>query len=59
VVDLIHSLVDDFCFSDAEDEVADLAQMRDRAAAEFRGRHPEIAEDAVQALRWCYTFDNR
>jgi hypothetical protein len=34
-----------------------LASMGDRAADEFRARHPEISEDVVPALAWCDTFD--
>jgi hypothetical protein len=59
LLNAIEALAKDFYSSEAVHEVADLAEMGDRAAAEFRERHPEIAEDAVDALRWCYTFDNR
>ena len=29
----------------------------DRAAAVLSARHPELAPAAVDALRWCYTYD--
>jgi hypothetical protein len=31
--------------------------MADLAASEFRGRHPEISDDAVEALAWYYSWD--
>jgi hypothetical protein len=31
----------------------------DRAAAAFVARHPDLTMDAVDALRWCYTYDWR
>ena len=53
----IKELAADFYLSSARDTVADLSEMGDVAASEFRSRHPEISEEAVQALRWCYTYD--
>jgi hypothetical protein len=37
------------------DESLDVAA--DRAAAIFATRHPDLTSDAVDALRWCYTYD--
>lgn len=54
---LIKNLEDDFYSSGARFSVADLKEMGDVAAAQFREKHPEIPEDAVEALAWCYTFD--
>jgi hypothetical protein len=51
------SLEDDFYVSAARFAVGDLVRMGDRAAEDFRLRHPEIAEEAVQPLKWCSTFD--
>jgi hypothetical protein len=28
-----------------------------KAAATFRAAHPEVSDDAVRALTWCYTWD--
>jgi hypothetical protein len=49
----------DFYGSRAWAVVSDLSAMGDLAADEFRAMHPEVGEDAVQALAWCYTFDYR
>ncbi|MEV0431257.1 hypothetical protein [Micromonospora sp. NPDC050495] len=54
---MIRQLEDDFYRSDARFATADLAEMGDAAAAEFRIRHPEVSDAAVRALAWCYTFD--
>lgn len=53
----IKTLEEEFYESDARVTASDLREMGDRAAAEFRARHPELSEDAVEALAWCYTFD--
>lgn len=53
----IRKLEEDFYSSDARFVVADLKAMGEAAADDFRQKHPEISEDAVQALAWCYTFD--
>ncbi|WP_375493437.1 hypothetical protein [uncultured Jatrophihabitans sp.] len=34
-----------------------LVVAADRATAVFVARHPELTSDAVDALRWCYTYD--
>ena len=53
----IRKLEPDFYASDARFVAADLKAMGDVAAADFRRMHPEISEDAVAALAWCYSFD--
>jgi hypothetical protein len=53
----VKSLKDDFYASDARLTARDLIEMGDKAETAFRERHPEISDDAVQALSWCYTFD--
>ena len=55
----VRALVDDFYASDARHVAVDLADMGRRAEADFRVRHPEVAEQVVEALSWCYTFDFR
>src|SRR4051794_40395611 len=57
VVTEVRSLYQNFYLSDARYESANLIEMGERAAAEFRARHPEIGDEAVEALAWCYTFD--
>jgi hypothetical protein len=53
----IRELEADFYASDARFTAADLKEMGDKAAVHFRKAHPEISEDAVEALAWCYTWD--
>ena len=48
---------DSFYMSDARFSAPDLSSMGEQAAAEFSAIHPEISQDAVQALAWCYTYD--
>ena len=55
----VRRLEDDFYRSSARLEVPDLHEMGQQAAADFRALHPEISEDAVQALAWCYTYDHK
>ncbi len=57
LVHAVHRLEDDFYRSDARLTADDLVLMGEQAAAEFRALHPEVGEDAVQALKWCYTYD--
>jgi hypothetical protein len=54
---LVRELEEDFYSSDARHVALDLAEMAEMASAQFRERHPEIADAAVQALAWCYTYD--
>lgn len=48
---------DSFYLSGARFSAPDLISMGEQAAAEFRGIHPEISQEAVRALTWCYTYD--
>ena len=57
LVTAVHQLEDDFFKSEAWRTEAGLAAVGKRAAAEFRSRHPDIGEQAVLALEWCYTYD--
>jgi hypothetical protein len=54
---IVRALEEDFCSSTANQVVSGLVEMADLAASEFRGRHPEISDDAVEALAWCYSWD--
>jgi hypothetical protein len=47
----------DFYASDARDTAPDQRSLGDRAPAVFKHWHPELRDDAVEALAWCYTFD--
>ncbi len=59
LVDRVRLLQRDFYSSDAFFTAPDLVTMGRRAAQEFTARHPELPKEAVDALEWCYTFDNR
>jgi hypothetical protein len=51
------SLMDEFYLSDAKYTAADLVEMGRMATKEFKAKHPEVADEALEALAWCYTFD--
>jgi len=53
----IHELEDEFYLSDARDRFNSLAEMGNAAAAEFRAKHPELSDEAIEAFAWCYTHD--
>jgi hypothetical protein len=53
----VRALYDDFYASDAPHTAPDLVSMGKTAASRFREMHPDIPEEPVQALAWCYTFD--
>ena len=53
----LRSLEADFYSSDAHLTEPDLRAMGDRAAEEFRSRHPNVPSELVDALAWCYSFD--
>lgn len=53
----IYELEEEFYTSDARHKAADLREMGNLASAQFRMRHPELSDEAVDALAWCYTFD--
>ncbi len=50
-------LTREFYESDAYKFTEGMSEAGDTAADRFRELHPEILEVAVQALRWCYTWD--
>lgn len=54
---IVHRLRAEFYESNAYNTVADLDAMGKAAATDFRRRHPELSEEAVDALAWCYTYD--
>ncbi len=56
---IIKRLEDEFYASDARHSARTLQETGDLAAARFRELHPELWEEAVQALAWCYTFDHK
>jgi hypothetical protein len=54
---IICKLVEEFYASDARFVVAGLKEMGNAAANQFREKYPELPDDAVRALAWCYTYD--
>jgi hypothetical protein len=50
-------LYDESYESDAHNTAPDLVSMGNLASAGFRERHPELSDEAVETLAWCYTFD--
>jgi hypothetical protein len=53
----LREIKNDFYKSDAWKVAPDLREVGEMAAAEFRPRHPELSEEAVRALAFCYTYD--
>jgi hypothetical protein len=53
----VSALEHDFFASTAHQTAAGLIEMTNQAAGEFRQRHPEVSNEAVDALAWCYSFD--
>ncbi len=53
----IRKLEEEFYESDARFAAADLEEMGNIAAEQFRRAHPELSDEAIQALAWCYTYD--
>lgn len=56
---VVKRLAHEFYESDAKHVAVDLKAMGGQAAEEFRSRHPEISQEAVEALAWCYTWDHK
>jgi hypothetical protein len=56
-VPLLNALQDDFYTSTAYLSVPGLAEKARQAASEFRERHPDLSDDAVNAFAWCYSWD--
>lgn len=53
----VRRLESEFYESKAHNTVAGIGEMARAAAAEFRERHPELSEQAVEALAWCYAWE--
>jgi hypothetical protein len=53
----VRRLKEEFYESDAKYVAADLAEMGDMVSRRFGELHPEISDDAVRALAWCYRYD--
>jgi len=46
-----------FYQTDAWRREVDLAEMANIASAHFKLLHPEVAEEIVEILAWCYSYD--
>lgn len=55
----LQMLEKEFYESDAVHRAWEIPDVGELAAKDFRKRHPEITEEAVQALTWCYMYDNK
>jgi hypothetical protein len=55
---VIERLEADFYSSDARN-IRDVAEMGERASAQFRQKYPLLPARAVEAFAWCYTWDYR
>ena len=56
---LLRLVIDDFYASDAAIRVPGMKAMVSRAKEEFAIRYPSSPPEIVEALAWCYSFDNR
>lgn len=54
---VLKTLEANFYATDAHLSEQDLTAMGDQAAAEFSAKHPDVPDEVVAALTWCYTFD--
>lgn len=54
---VVEQLEEDFYKSEAHTRSRSVVDMGQMAAADFRLLHPEIADEAVDALAWCYMYD--
>ena len=53
----VRALEEDFYATDARLKAPDLVVMGRMATDDFRRKHAEISDEAVEALAWCYTWD--
>ena len=56
---ILHALKDEFYRSDANIRATSLDEMGQLASEQFAMAHPELDEEVVRVLSWCYTYDNR
>jgi hypothetical protein len=54
---ILKSLESEFYSSDGWKVAVDQREMGQIAANQFKIKHPEIPDEIVQALEWCYTYD--
>jgi len=59
LIPVVKFLRAEFYSTDAAVTVSGLPEIGRKAAADFRKKHPEVAEEIVEVLQWGYTFDNK
>ncbi len=57
LLNIVKTIEEDFYSSNARHIAVDLPEMAEIAGKEFHSKHPDIGEEAVKALAWCYTYD--
>ena len=57
LIPTVKRLADEFYESDAVHRIGDLSEAADDAARRLRRLHPELSDEAISALRWCYSYD--
>jgi len=50
-------LLDEFYKSDAKYRASNLMEMGQMAIEDFKTKYPDVRDDVLNALAWCYTFD--
>ncbi len=56
LIPTVNRLAHEFDESDAVHRIRDLSEAADDAAKRFRLLHPELSEESISALRWCYAY---
>jgi hypothetical protein len=54
---MLKQLSDDFYASNAKFQADNISHMARLASDDFKKKHPDVAEQIVKALAWCYTYD--
>jgi hypothetical protein len=57
LIPTLKALEEDFYLSDAKFTADNLQEMEVLSSAQFRSKHPDVANEIVKAFAWCYTFD--
>lgn len=59
ILPVIKTMEEEFYSSDAQFHAKDMEEMERISSEDFRKLRPDVAEEIVKALAWCYTFDYR
>ena len=57
LLSIVKFLAVEYDASEAKYTAPNLVEMGRLASEDFRRKYPEIPDEIVQALEWCYTFD--